>query len=181
MRRPRDLRRRYGLSGVDYQRLLDAQDGVCAICKRPPPEGRFLGVDHDHKTDAIRGLLCDRCNLALGQFYDSLSNLSNAMIYLEEHKMSHWTEDELAALRTTTTFHEWGAMTGYSKSYDGWESKRRRLAPPADVVDLAGDAEYVDVTTAVGPPYDLDALQSLRVPLFPGAEIVVTLRIPGTR
>lgn len=48
-----------------YPQMLDAQDGGCAICGRPPSEKRRLDIDHDHKTMEIRGLLCVRCNRAL--------------------------------------------------------------------------------------------------------------------
>lgn len=46
--------------------------------------------------------------------------------------MSKWSKEELAALGVTKTYHEWGELTGYSKSYDGWETRRRRVnqVPP---------------------------------------------------
>lgn len=46
-----------------YDALLKAQDGKCAVCHQP---GTNLAVDHDHATGEIRGLLCRGCNLALG-------------------------------------------------------------------------------------------------------------------
>lgn len=60
---PRKPTRAKGL-GVDqavYDRMLAEQHGVCRICGRPP-KVRRLHVDHDHKTGAVRGLLCFRCN-----------------------------------------------------------------------------------------------------------------------
>jgi hypothetical protein len=53
-----------GFTAEDYDRLLAAQGGGCAICKAPP-KTRRLHVDHDHKTGAVRGLLCHRCNRGL--------------------------------------------------------------------------------------------------------------------
>lgn len=44
-----------------YDRLIAAQGGVCAICGAPP-KTRRLHIDHDHRTDRVRGLLCQRCN-----------------------------------------------------------------------------------------------------------------------
>lgn len=42
--------------------------GVCAICEKPEMvSGRRLAIDHNHKTGKIRGLLCSRCNMFLGQ------------------------------------------------------------------------------------------------------------------
>jgi hypothetical protein len=52
---------------------------VCAICGRPEPEH----VDHDHKTGAVRGILCFNCNGGLGQFRDAIESLTAAAAYLE--------------------------------------------------------------------------------------------------
>ena len=48
-----------------YQGLLEAQGGVCAICLRPPTDRRRLDIDHDHSRMTVRGLLCHRCNRRL--------------------------------------------------------------------------------------------------------------------
>ena len=70
--------------------MLAAQGGGCAICE-PRPEERTLHVDHDHETGAIRGLLCFRCNNALGDFRRrSPSSFHAAADYLER-------DDELVA------------------------------------------------------------------------------------
>jgi hypothetical protein len=65
--------------------MLEDQDGRCAICKVSGGliSGSFLSVDHNHSTGAIRGLLCSRCNTALGMLEDSLDNLEAAKIYLQ--------------------------------------------------------------------------------------------------
>jgi Recombination endonuclease VII len=57
--------KKYGLSVGQYDMLLRIQNGVCALCRRPPKRIR-LHVDHDHRTEVIRGLLCHRCNRGLG-------------------------------------------------------------------------------------------------------------------
>lgn len=77
------LREKYGLELEEYEALVAAQNGVCAICKNPPLEstGR-LSVDHDHNTRQIRGLLCANCNAALGQFKDDPIRLMAAIEYL---------------------------------------------------------------------------------------------------
>lgn len=61
---PRDayLRRTYGITEPEYEQILEAQGGVCAVCLRPPPAGKHLHVDHDHRTGIVRGLLCMTCN-----------------------------------------------------------------------------------------------------------------------
>lgn len=48
-----------------YDALLEAQGGVCAICAALPHPDRQFDLDHDHKTGAIRGLLCRGCNMRL--------------------------------------------------------------------------------------------------------------------
>ncbi|MBM3661163.1 MAG: hypothetical protein FJW95_16895 [Actinobacteria bacterium] len=63
--------------------MLEAQGGGCAICGRPEPEGGSLHVDHDHETGAVRGLLCFRCNGALGNLDENVERLADAIAYLD--------------------------------------------------------------------------------------------------
>jgi hypothetical protein len=60
------------------------QNGVCAICKEKH-ERRALNVDHCHRTNQIRDLLCDRCNLVLGLVKDDTSLLDIMSNYLNQH------------------------------------------------------------------------------------------------
>lgn len=53
-----------GVTDADYHRMLAEQDGHCALCPAVPKTRRF-STDHNHKTGAVRGLLCHRCNRAL--------------------------------------------------------------------------------------------------------------------
>lgn len=63
----------YGITADDYDSLLAAQGGRCAIC-RAQPKSKRLAVDHDHKSGAVRGLLCSRCNHDLmGSAWDSMA------------------------------------------------------------------------------------------------------------
>lgn len=67
------LKRKYGLTIKQYNNLLNKQNGVCAICGKPETtiiKGTTsnLSVDHNHITGEIRGLLCIKCNVALGSF-----------------------------------------------------------------------------------------------------------------
>lgn len=75
------LKYRYGITPEQYDEMLEAQEGVCAICKEAPTQQR-LAVDHDHKTGEVRGLLCFSCNTALGHFRDDPERLISASDYL---------------------------------------------------------------------------------------------------
>ena len=55
------LYQKYGLTEVQYSKMLALQGGVCAICGKPPKKRR-LHTDHDHQTGRVRCLACMRCN-----------------------------------------------------------------------------------------------------------------------
>ncbi len=77
--------KRYGLTPEAYFELLATQDWKCAICsKEETSTKRLLAVDHDHATGEIRGILCHRCNTALGLFRDDVGLLRAAERYLNE-------------------------------------------------------------------------------------------------
>jgi hypothetical protein len=78
--RKRSLKNLYKLSLKEYRQLLRKQGYKCALCKM---RVRYrLHVDHCHKTNKIRGLLCKKCNFGLGQFNDSMTLLQKAIGYL---------------------------------------------------------------------------------------------------
>jgi Recombination endonuclease VII len=77
------LKRKFGISLDEYDAMLAEQGGVCAVCFREPTPGISLHVDHDHETGRIRGLLCFRCNNALGDLEDDPALLRSAARYLE--------------------------------------------------------------------------------------------------
>lgn len=75
----------YGLTTEQFDALLAAQDGKCAICGTTEWRGRGKSphVDHCHETRRVRGLLCDFCNRGLGMFGDDPARLRAAAAYLE--------------------------------------------------------------------------------------------------
>lgn len=79
----------YGLTVGDYEALLEQQHGVCAICHQPETQRsrwggiKSLAVDHDHETNKVRGLLCNRCNSVLGWSNNDPDLLVAAILYLE--------------------------------------------------------------------------------------------------
>jgi hypothetical protein len=85
--RTKVLRYRYGLTDSDYERMSISQDARCAICQSTTPglNKPHFHVDHDHLTGAIRGLLCAKCNRALGLFKDDIELLKAAAKYLQHY------------------------------------------------------------------------------------------------
>ena len=85
--RDTNMRLLYGLTLVQYEAILKAQDGRCAICGtlRSGGIGRHLHIDHDHVTGKVRGLLCNACNKGIGFLGDSPAGLWAAEQYLLKH------------------------------------------------------------------------------------------------
>jgi hypothetical protein len=78
--------RRYGDDHVAIEPALAQQGGRCAVCGSTDP-GRKTGgwaTDHDHRTGAVRGILCNGCNTGLGAFGDSIERLQMAIRYLRQ-------------------------------------------------------------------------------------------------
>ena len=75
----------YGVGEFEYYSLLSQQGGGCAICGHVNANGHFLSVDHDHETGAVRGLLCNNCNAALGLLKDNPSTIDAAGAYLRRN------------------------------------------------------------------------------------------------
>jgi hypothetical protein len=77
--------KKYGLSIAQYEALERAQGSTCAICgaRSPGRRDKYWHVDHDHKTGKVRGLLCSRCNIGLGNLHDDPSILLAALAYLK--------------------------------------------------------------------------------------------------
>jgi len=83
--RDRQLQRAYGITLEDYNLLYDQQKGMCALCGKTGK--RFglrdgLHVDHNHKTNRVRGLLCNTCNRGMGLLQDNPVILERAVEYL---------------------------------------------------------------------------------------------------
>jgi hypothetical protein len=83
-------KRIYGTTVRDYNKLLEDQGGVCAICKKPPDAlDRRLDTDHCSITGAIRGLLCRSCNTGIGHLKHDPILLQRALEYVEGTSTTH--------------------------------------------------------------------------------------------
>lgn len=72
----------YNITPEEYGTMFQAQGGRCAICGQTPE--RTLHIDHDHHTNKVRGLLCMRCNTAIGLLFHDPKILAHALVYLED-------------------------------------------------------------------------------------------------
>jgi len=87
------LKRFYGITLIEYNKMLETQNSVCAICGNKETRRHFkyntlvdLAVDHNHITGKVRGLLCSSCNKAIGVFKDNIELLESSIIYLKRNK-----------------------------------------------------------------------------------------------
>jgi len=83
------LKRTFGITLEDYNRMIEEQGGGCAICgatgSKKNGEKQSLSVDHNHDNDKVRGVLCHKCNVGLGHFLDDIDLLTKATEYLKKH------------------------------------------------------------------------------------------------
>lgn len=79
------IKRVYGLSRSEYRALVEAQASCCAICNKHEPQHFALHVDHCHSTGKVRGLLCGRCNQALGLLDENAERMAAASAYVVRH------------------------------------------------------------------------------------------------
>lgn len=78
---------KYGVSVNEYNFNWAQQHGKCFICKKYPKE--YLVIDHDHKTNLVRGLICVQCNAAFGMVDDSIETLKSMIEYLESARINN--------------------------------------------------------------------------------------------
>ncbi len=84
------LKCRYGITLDQYNAMVEAQGGLCAICGKPETrlhKGKLkrLATDHCHDRKKVRALLCHQCNTGIGSFVDDPALLRAAAAYLEKH------------------------------------------------------------------------------------------------
>ncbi len=90
--RGKRLNKSFGITLNEYYKMFDDQLGLCKICGLPESSKttsgaiKMLAVDHCHKTLKVRGLLCQKCNVSLGNFKDDISILESAINYLKGYE-----------------------------------------------------------------------------------------------
>lgn len=86
-----NLKRIYGITLEEFNSLLKEQNNQCCICKTKNPKGKGdrFHVDHCHTTGKVRGLLCGKCNCAIGLLNEDINLFLSAKEYLEKHNRSH--------------------------------------------------------------------------------------------
>jgi len=78
------IKKLYGLTKDEYMKLVDAQLSACAICETYEANHFKLHIDHCHKTNKVRGLLCGTCNQGIGLLKHNVEILRKATLYCEE-------------------------------------------------------------------------------------------------
>jgi Recombination endonuclease VII len=84
VRRKFYLKSKFNISSEDYNEMLVKSNHACEICEKPDATNRHLSVDHNHITGIVRGLLCTRCNAAIGSLNTDIGVelLQNAIEYI---------------------------------------------------------------------------------------------------
>jgi hypothetical protein len=73
--------KRYNITADEYWQMFEEQNGVCKVCNEEPGDKK-LAVDHCHDTGEVRGLLCSRCNTALGLLREDKNIMKSLMEYI---------------------------------------------------------------------------------------------------
>jgi hypothetical protein len=89
-RRDWHFKNKYNITLTELDDLRVKQNYSCKLCGKHELDTprKSLCVDHCHKTNKVRGLLCESCNQALGLFYDNINTIEKAAKYLREHDQS---------------------------------------------------------------------------------------------
>lgn len=84
LRRVYRLKSQYGMTPDEWLEMFEGQGFACAACHSATPGGRgHWAVDHHHASGKVRGILCNSCNLALGQLQDDEGRILALLGYLQ--------------------------------------------------------------------------------------------------
>ena len=79
------LKKKYGITLADFNRMVKEQDNKCAVCSEDLSNGKQIDVDHCHKTRKVRGITHNHCNCIVECCNENVDVLENAIKYLEKH------------------------------------------------------------------------------------------------
>ena len=82
-------KRKYGITTKQFDAMVELQNNRCTICNiefTTESKNTVPHIDHDHKSDKVRSLLCGHCNVGLGAFKDNTTLLLNAISYLMHYQ-----------------------------------------------------------------------------------------------
>lgn len=82
--RNKSFKYKYGITLEQYEQMLINQNNCCITCKNEFNDENKPDVDHNHKTGKVRGILCHRCNLAIGYLREDEDILWNVLEYLKQ-------------------------------------------------------------------------------------------------
>lgn len=122
------LIRTYGITLAEKEAMVKQQGGRCAICRR---KAKTLGVDHDHDTGFVRGLLCFRCNQALGFFSDSIQFLERAVDYMGE---AYCAWDDQSKVEQSLWWPYRGRIKGKARAKRIAAASRRPMLRPLESI-----------------------------------------------
>ena len=77
---------KYKISYEQYEQMRVSQNNKCAICEKEFKNSKDINIDHNHLTNKVRQLLCMKCNVAIGLFYDDENIIEKALKYTKKWK-----------------------------------------------------------------------------------------------
>lgn len=80
-----DLKKKYGLTVDDLERMIMSQGNKCDICAKQFSEKVKMNIDHCHTTGKVRSLLCSRCNTAIGLVFENVEIMNSMINYIKSH------------------------------------------------------------------------------------------------
>jgi hypothetical protein len=117
------LRRVYGLTIEDYDRMLVQQGHACTICRRKSDDK--LHIDHCHATNTVRGLLCRKCNTGLGNFDDDPDRLREGAAYGGRARPPPLSGGESKGTQAYAPYHFSGGADGGRRGWRGVTVQRQ--------------------------------------------------------
>lgn len=77
--------KQYGLTLQLKNEMISNQDNRCLSCGGKFKGSKNIHVDHDHKSHVVRGILCAKCNGALGMLNEDLEKIYKMAEYIKKY------------------------------------------------------------------------------------------------